>query len=214
MTTNNQDIINFKEIRVQKQLQSDHAIQRFYDEYLFFVNRYTNIREKVRASHLFRERMGVSHDAELSAQMEDLFLQWFAFDYVTIQGQTLFQQFLREQVSKQHASFLIQGALFLTSVLEPIVVSKVPNSFFLKGQIPLTNKQAIIKDVRGRFIDIQLGQAVWCRKIKSIGYDVLIGSFFVQDAKIIEQLHHSFDKKSKMTWRAFLKNYAIDYCLR
>ncbi|MEH7556512.1 nicotinate phosphoribosyltransferase [Priestia megaterium] len=212
MTEENHELINFNEIREQKQLQSDNAICDFYNQYFFFVNRYTNIREKVRASHLFKELVNLPHEAPLSDSHEQLFFQWFAFEYVTIQGKTLLQLFLADQAKQKTESFLIQGAFFLTSVLEPIIVSKVPNSFFLKGYTPLTNEQVIIKDVRGRFANLEEQQVIWIRKIKSIGYDVLIDSFFLGHKQRIEQLVTQYnDKKNAMTWRSFLKQQAIYY---
>ncbi|UZW67241.1 hypothetical protein OC195_06130 [Priestia flexa] len=85
MANNHQDIIDLIEIRKEKQSQTDDAIQSFYDEYVLFVMRYTNIREKVRASHLFRERTGLSQEQMQLSDKEYLFQHWFAFDYVTIQ---------------------------------------------------------------------------------------------------------------------------------
>ncbi|MGV6997627.1 hypothetical protein ACWA2C_02660 [Priestia megaterium] len=85
----------------------------------------------------------------------------------------------------------------MTSVLEPIIVSKVPNSFFLKGYTPLTNEQVIIKDVRGRFANLEEQQVIWIRKIKSIGYDVLIDSFFLGHKQRIEQLVTQYNDKKK-----------------
>ena len=76
------------------------------------MNRYTNIREKVRASHLFKELVNLPHEAALSDSHEQLFFQWFAFEYVTIQGKTLLQLFLADQAKQKTESFLIQGAFF------------------------------------------------------------------------------------------------------
>ena len=125
----------------------------------------------------------------------------------------MLQRFLADQAKQKTESFLIQGAFLSTSVLEPIIVSKVPNSFFLKGYTPLTNEQVIIKDVRGRFANLEEQQVIWIRKIKSIGYDVLIDSFFLGHKQSIEQLVTQYnDKKNAMTWRSFLKTAGYILC--
>ncbi len=211
MANNHQDIIDLIEIRKEKQSQTDDAIQSFYDEYVLFVMRYTNIREKVRASHLFRERTGLSQEQMQLSDKEYLFQHWFAFDYVTIQGRTLLQQFISEKAATRNETFLIQSALFLTSVLEPIIVSKVCESFYVKGYSPLTNKQVIIKDVKGRFKNTDVEKVLWVRKIKSLGYDVLVGSYFIQAEASMEKLHQSLNQNEKLTWRQFLKRYAVAY---
>ncbi|UIR29610.1 nicotinate phosphoribosyltransferase [Priestia flexa] len=211
MANNHQDIIDLIEIRKEKQSQTDDAIQSFYDEYVLFVMRYTNIREKVRASHLFCERTGLSQEQMQLSDKEYLFQHWFAFDYVTIQGRTLLQQFISEKAATRNETFLIQSALFLTSVLEPIIVSKVCESFYVKGYSPLTNKQVIIKDVKGRFKNTDVEKVLWVRKIKSLGYDVLVGSYFIQAEASMEKLHQSLNQNEKLTWRQFLKRYAVAY---
>ncbi|WP_210609321.1 nicotinate phosphoribosyltransferase [Priestia flexa] len=211
MANNHQDIIDLIEIRKEKQSQADEAIQSFYNEYLLFVMRYTNIREKVRAAHLFRERTGLSQKQMQLSDKEHLFQQWLAFDYVTIQGRTLLQQFISEKAATRNETFLIQSALFLTSVLEPIVVSKVCESFYVKGYSPLTNKQVIIKDVKGRFKNTDVEKVLWVRKIKSLGYDVLVGSYFIQAEASLEKLHQSLNQEEKLNWRQFLKRYSVTY---
>ncbi|UZW67242.1 hypothetical protein OC195_06135 [Priestia flexa] len=121
------------------------------------------------------------------------------------------QQFISEKAATRNETFLIQSALFLTSVLEPIIVSKVCESFYVKGYSPLTNKQVIIKDVKGRFKNTDVEKVLWVRKIKSLGYDVLVGSYFIQAEASMEKLHQSLNQNEKLTWRQFLKRYAVAY---
>ncbi|WP_110114150.1 nicotinate phosphoribosyltransferase [Bacillus sp. CGMCC 1.16541] len=211
-------IINFSIIREQKQEQADNGIIQFYEEFINFVKKYANIREKVRASYVFREKIGFSHDRELPAHLEETFYEWFAFDYVTVRGKTMLHFFLDEHKKKRSEPFLIQLALFLPSVWEPICVSKVPDSFFLKGYNPLTNESVIIKDVRGRFTEVKQNEILWVRKIKSIGYDVLISSrllYFDYTTYGMNELQAHFNrvqmKLDKPSWRTFFKMHAIEY---
>ncbi|MBM7701177.1 nicotinate phosphoribosyltransferase [Metabacillus iocasae] len=211
-------IVHFSSIREQKQAQADDGIIHFYSQVLSFVKRYANIREKVRASYLFREKVGFPHNQTLTSELEETFYDWFAFDYVTIQGKTMLHVFLDENKHEKQEPFFIQLALFLTSVWEPVYVSKVPDSFFVKGYNPLTNEPTIIKDVRGRFTEVKQGKILWVRKIKSIGYDVLVSSrlLYVDNTTcVITELHHRFMctqlQMEKPSWRTFFKMYAIEY---
>lgn len=202
------DLVSYRE---QKQLQAETNAERIYSLATDFVIRYSNIREKVRAKHLFRQQIYFHNELPLPKYLEELFQQWFLFDYHTIQGETMFSLFLKKHSTVLTEHEMILGAVFLTSYIEPFEIIEVDQE----------NRLLIVKETtEGKIFSITMianeitygskGEYVFLRRLPLVSKDWAIGPIFlVQSNELIRQVTSSFEQSKKnnpsLTWRAYLK---------
>ncbi|WP_378930160.1 hypothetical protein [Metabacillus herbersteinensis] len=169
--------------------------------------RNSNIREKVKAVHIFRDKVGCSIPRELTKLEEQLFLSWFSYDYKTIQGFTLYQVFLKNIDTKSIPFEAVFHALLMASVLEPFKIIEVNNDYFVALHL-MTNEQSIIKsnlDILYKRDDL-----VFLRCVPI--YDYLFSlhpGFQFNDEKRGALLKHF--QNTELSWRTFLKKHAIQF---
>ncbi|MGY4689190.1 hypothetical protein [Salibacterium sp. K-3] len=121
------NVPDFAKYRRQKQNQADHDLMELLDAYSEWLKHNTNLREKVRAKHLFAEQTG-QDPADLEEEpWRRLFEDWFAFDYITVIGSRLFDLFVKEKASMLPPARMQLAGLVLTAALEPFRVLEMEN---------------------------------------------------------------------------------------
>jgi hypothetical protein len=204
----NYDIIDFDSVKKKKQAQAEEVIVNLYEQFMDSLEKHANLREKVRAKHLFRVLTSVTEMDLLFKSVEEHFFHWFAFDYTNIQGLTMFQCFLQKQERKLTQPMLIQSALFLTAVLEPMVVEAVPEKHFIEVFDPYHEQKHLIK-IKGQ--QVQKNDYIFIRRVPTIGMSIQIGPLIkVSNFNVMMDLIKDYSK-TNLPWRTFLKKKAIQY---
>jgi hypothetical protein len=204
-------LIDFNSYRQQKQLQAEHNAASLFSLATDYSIRYSNIREKVRAKHLFRGQIHYSDELPLPKYLEDIFQQWFLFDYHTIQGETMFSLFLKQHSTKLSEPELVLGALFLATYLEPFKMVEINNEkrcFIVKEIVEEENQYTIIKT--SNVFDLKKGEYVFLRRLPLLNKDWAIGSVFpIETKELIDQLVDTYKQiklvNPSLTWRTYLK---------
>ncbi|RBW71439.1 hypothetical protein [Bacillus taeanensis] len=213
------DLINMEMLRKQKQQTYDAAIENLYDHYFFYLERRINIREKVRARHIFCNIVGIEPSHLLLERWEDHFEHWFAFDYRNIQGTTMFDRFLRENNTKWTEPMLKVSALFLLITLEPVVVTSGCKNNLLEVKNIFTAQNEQVKIMKNSIHDIHNGDLLLIRKIKSGFRMMMIGPYWKIDYDkanaVIQKIEKDFKNFQKefpgCAYRTFLKINGIHY---
>ncbi|MGM7720813.1 hypothetical protein [Metabacillus sp. Hm71] len=205
-TMNN--IIHFQELRKEKEHQLSSFICQHAASLHNYVARDVNIREKVKAKHIFSEKVGCIPTAIFSKMEEQLFLDWFAYDYVTIRGTTIYQTFVEQLSKKGHPLDRIVHALFMASALEPFKVIK-SDEHHIHAKKLLTGETCTIKSEANKYAAQE--DIIFLRSIPVFDQLLCISELYVQrnTKSIASMLQHL--EKSSDSWRTFLKKFAINY---
>ncbi len=113
-----QDVSNFKAYRDQKQTEADQALHELYESYFSWLEKNTNLREKVRAKHIFKEKTDMHPDKLNETSWLLQFEHWFAFDYVTVIGSRMFDLFVRKNQGYMTKKMLELSGLIMTSAIQ------------------------------------------------------------------------------------------------
>lgn len=201
--------------KLQKQIQGEESAKELIQTVEAFTERYANIREKVRAKDLFRKLLKIPSDSPLSSVHEQLFSEWFLFDYMTAQGLTMFNLFLKNHRQQLPEPKLILGALFLTSVFEPVQIVGVS-----VHQKEIKVKEFYSKEVRHiyygdiDFTSIACDQYYLVRKIPIVKRDFGIGNIYqMKNESALLNIEEQFEKLQPLSWRTFLKRNSIKFIL-
>lgn len=200
-------IVNLEQHRKEKETQLQSFLVKHVEEFEGYIVKNSNIREKVKAVHIFREKVGCSIPRELTKLEEQLFLNWFSFDYIIIQGFTLYQVFLKNIDKKSSPFDAVFHALFMASVLEPFKIIEV-NDDHLLAQHLMTNEKSTIKSNVATFFKSEDLVFLRCVPIYDYLYSLHAG-FQFNDVKREALLNHF--QQTELSWRTFLKKYAIQY---
>jgi hypothetical protein len=202
------DLNSFREI---KQLQGEKNAVQLYKLAGDYTERTANIREKVRAKHLFRKTLGLPPEAAFTSLQNEVFQNWFLFDYKTIQGSTMFSLFLKNNSRQLSEPDLIQGALFLTSAMEPIRIIKIDHNVITavgaESESPF----------QMRHMHRNLPETcewLFIRKIPIQMFDFAMGPVLpVKDKVTVDRMLDAYSEAKKkfpeLTWRAFLKTNVL-----
>jgi hypothetical protein len=214
------EIIHLHQYRLKKQRIAEEQIEDLYRQASEYALKETNIREKVRAKMIFAERFHLKEPSLVSKKAEDVFHQWFLFDYKTIKGQTLFFQFL--QSNKFSAPVKMMGALLLTAAQEPLLVTDIQageREIFIKGKSVIHDQEESVKTSIGRSTEgMHPGSFYFVRKVPLVTDAWIIGPVFeAADSDLREKIKADYHQKNHETgvlWRTFLKEEAPSYILR
>ncbi|SFQ08024.1 hypothetical protein SAMN05518683_11675 [Salibacterium halotolerans] len=153
------NVPDFEKHRREKQKQADHDLTALLDAYSNWLKHNTNLREKVRAKHMFAEQAGCDTQELEEEPWRRYFEDWFAFDYVTVIGSRLFDMFIKENSAVLPPSQIQLSGLVLTAALEPYKVLSLHNGAAtvsplwekeekrlssLTGDVPLSQKTSSI----------------------------------------------------------------------
>lgn len=204
------NIVQLASLRKEKEYQLISFINQHVNSIQGYVDRHVNIREKVKAKHIFSGKIGSETIPVFSNLQEQLFIDWFTYDYLTIRGMTIYQTFVTQQGNNRHPLDPVVHALFMASVLEPFKVIKSAETHIYAEKL-LSGEQCKIKIHSNRVVPYQ-DEVIFLRSIPVFDQFICISDIFVQreKASILNLLTH-LDKESE-GWRTFLKKFAIKYC--
>lgn len=201
------NIISIQKMRREKEIQQSAFIIEQVELIQNYVNRYVNIREKVKAKYIFSEIVGCGHAHIFSKIEEQLFLDWFTFDYITIKGKTMYQTYA-EHGHRTHPLHSIVHALFMASVLEPFKVIKSEENHIYAKKI-VTGEHCTIKTMMK---DMKYNDhTVFLRSLPVLDQLLCISEIFVpHDMKLNNLVDQGVTNTDN--WRTYLKKFAIKYC--
>ncbi|MBM7606147.1 hypothetical protein JOC75_004177 [Metabacillus crassostreae] len=203
-------IVDLKLIRQEKEDRLITFAAQHIGELHYFVNRKVNIREKVKAKHIFRNKNSIK-TIEFTDDQELLFRDWFTFDYLTLKGLTIYQSYVSSQASKLHPLHSVIHALFMACVLEPFRVIKVDNDHIHAEKLLTKEVVEINIKLLNKSRDMKEKENIFIRTIPIYDQLLCISEVYVQrDKEVISRLLKDIEK-SEENWRTFLKKYSIKY---
>lgn len=202
------NIVYFQTLRKEKENQLSMFIVQHVESIQSYVDRHVNIREKVKAKHIFSEKVGCKRPPVFSKIEEQLFLDWFTYDYVTIRGTTIYQAYVEHTNKVRHPLDAVVHALFMASVLEPFKIKKSVENHIYAEKL-LTGEQCKIKKLsKCKMLNDEI---IFLRSVPVLDQLLCISEIFVQsDEETINNLLLQY-KKSTDSWRTFLKRFSIKY---
>ncbi|MGM0874948.1 MAG: hypothetical protein ACQEWV_09115 [Bacillota bacterium] len=203
------NIVYFQTIRKEKENQLSTFVAQHVESIHRYVDRHVNIREKVKAKHIFSEKVGCDRSPVFFKIEEQLFLDWFTYDYITIRGTTIYQLYVEHTSRVRHPLDAVVHALFMASVLEPFKVIKVDNKHIYAEKL-LTGEQCTIK-MLSKCKMLKDGEIIFLRSVPVLDQLLCISEVFTQsDEEIVNNLVLQFEKSTD-SWRTFLKKFSIEY---
>jgi hypothetical protein len=213
----NDHLLDLSMYRQQKQRVAEEQVETLYNDSRRFAERETNIREKVRAKMLFMKRFNVNEQLINSERVQQVFREWYLFDYKTIKGDTLFFQYLRAEENNLSESLKIVGALFLTAPWVPVKLKGIDNTTSLEVLDIIQGKVEHVKGNNVQIPHLREDTIFFMRKIPLVLTQWLIGPCFLlgNDKKLLslQKEYESMNRKNGVLWRAFLKETAPRYIL-
>lgn len=203
------NIIDFEAIRKEKEEQLLTLTLEHASQLQNYINKNVNIREMVKAKHIFNAKVERNRSVPFSSLEDLLFQDWLKHDYLTIRGTTIYQEFIH-QFSKANGIHPLQQvlhALFMASVLEPFKVIKFEEHHIYAEKI-LTGEQAFIYVTSP--LEITTNKIVFFRSIPIFTQLLCISDLFAVDEEKMNKFFLDFHK-SQDSWRTFLKKNAIKY---
>jgi hypothetical protein len=214
------DLLDLSQYRIKKQSIAEEQIDEIYQHAYQYALKETNIREKVRAKMIFAKRFQLNESSLMSTKAEEVFHQWFLFDYKTIKGQTLFFQFLQSRRLSEPVKMM--GALLLSAALEPVRVKEiqtVDGELFMIGEnIMHDRKESLKTSLDGLKEEIMEDSLYFMRKVPLVTEQWLIGPVFQAESPglqtVIKNQYHQKNHETGILWRTFLKEEAPSYILK
>jgi hypothetical protein len=203
------NIVHIQTLRKEKEDQLSTYVFQHAAIVKSYVDRQVNIREKVKAKYIFSEKVGCERSSVFTKIEEQLFLDWFIFDYLTIKGTTNYQSYLSQSSNKRHSLDAVVHALFMASVLEPFKVIKF-NDSHIHAEKLITGERCTIKTLsKNKIVDGE--DIIFLRSVPVFDQLLCISEIFVQtDQKTIGDIVSHFEKSTE-SWRTFLKKFSIKY---
>ncbi|MCM3162795.1 hypothetical protein [Metabacillus litoralis] len=203
------NIVYLHNLREEKENQLVSFVSKHISATHMYVERQVNIREKVKAKHIFSEQISLEKGVVFSSLQEKLFNDWFTYDYVTISGMTIYQNYIKNANGQKHPLDSVVHALFMASVLEPFKVIKTVGENIHAKKL-LTGEECVIKTDR-KVEEVAPSSILFLRSIPLLDGQLCVSNIFIQqDDTLIDALLTEY-KKSSESWRTFLKKYSIKY---
>lgn len=206
-------LVDLQKVKKNKQKVIQNTFVDLYDWMFTFVQYEANLREKVRAKHLFCHKLGLDNNKELDPSLQVHFEHWLLFDYVTVVGSRLFDLFVRAKKSDMSKQMLeLSGILMLTHLELFQVHDNKDDTVSVHPIFDETNK--IIEASPYLFEpDVKVGDLVFMR-ISMVGFEKrIIGPTTVLappfEEKIIEELKSVYNQ-GRPEYRRYLKEYGVD----
>jgi hypothetical protein len=204
------DVLDFELLRNKRQIKSDKAILSLYHSYLNFLKKEVNIREKVRAKHVFRLTFQVAKEEVDTAIWEPHFWNWFAFDYTNVMGTSMFSLYLKQQRVHMSETDLMISAILMTVKFEPIILKDNANGSLWNGIDPTTNEKATYY-VPSEQQKVNKEDLIFLRSVRSGVRKLVVGPVLrmKNDTKdeILCKIKDNF-KREHDNWRLYLKKHS------
>lgn len=108
-------VIDFKKERQFKQSQYDRVYQSLQERVSFFAERMLNVREKVRAKHIFHHLTGATAQQVEVSPWDAHFAAWLAYEYLNIQGKRVLERFLETERDRlDEEEWFVAGRLLVS----------------------------------------------------------------------------------------------------
>jgi hypothetical protein len=216
---NDKEIIDFQALREKKENQAETAVSSLYHDYMTFLYRELNIREKVRAKHLFCNLAEIPPETLRNSEWEACFFHWLAFDYKNITGGSLLQLYLDQHKKITGEHIYIIGALLMASVIEPAFANEQKSNKNLIVESTFEGGLSSLKGLDGSFSEIEIGDLIFIRKVRLAQSYLQLGPIIkiplIKQKGILQRLQNDYGqmkfKNDELTWRAFLKLHVVKY---
>ena len=198
--------------RQRRQAEADRCLESLLEAFKAWKEENTNLREKVRAKHLFAEQTGITVDQVEKKPWDMLFEEWFSYDYVTIIGTHLFDMFLKQTLTERTRMDLQLGGLLLTASWIPGELNEKNYWDRAVGGQEFSNRLQqdtalepavssiwLVRTARVGFEDTRLGQAVPLR-VSVEGFQALM----LEAEKAYQKEEHiRWHKEKGASWLQF-----------
>ncbi|WP_280769954.1 hypothetical protein [Salipaludibacillus daqingensis] len=204
-------LVDFQKVKSNKQQVLQNTFADLYDWMFTFIQSEANLREKVRAKHLFCHKIGLSNKEELDPSMQVHFEHWLLFDYVTVVGSRLFDIFVRTKQNEMTKQMLELCGILMLMHFVPVRICEVKKehvkmfSLFDEKEIEVS-PYLFEPDVNKNDLAFMRLSMIGFEK-KIIGPTIVIDPSFEQ--KIIKELTNVY-KQGQPEYRRYLKEYGID----
>ncbi|WP_416151526.1 hypothetical protein ACM26V_11345 [Salipaludibacillus sp. HK11] len=206
-------LVNLEKVKKNKQKVMYETFSDLYDWMFTYVQSEANLREKVRAKHLFCHKLGLDNKKELPPSLQLHFEHWLLFDYVTVVGSRLFDLFVRAKKDEMSKRMLELSGILMLMHLEPFRIRKV------EGQeiscTPLFKPEGKRIEARPFLFktEFEEGKIVFAR-ISTIGFEKrIIGPSALilpmYEEQIIDKLNGIYNQ-GHQEFRRYLKEYGVD----
>lgn len=212
MVENDTPIVHLHKFRNKKQLQGEEASFQLIEKVKRYSERHLNIREMVRAKHIFKLHLQLKEEDEIPSSMYQLFTDWLIFDYQTIHGVSVFQLFLQRQRTQMHEYEMIQAALCMAAVMEPLLITNYDGKTIVGYDLNEEEQVVSLNKVEHSSLTIVRGTVVFLRRIPGIKNNFAFTPLLLcQDVHPFSELRTNYQRMGKKdTLRSFLKHRALD----
>lgn len=132
------EIPDFQAYKKQQQAEADDALLSLQRRFSAWTDLHINLREKVRAKHLFEDWTGCPTAFLEQGPWNIYFLDWMKYDYKSVAGSRLFDQFIKAEAASLSSTQRQLAALIMVSALEPFKIETCEESV-IKGRFFLDN---------------------------------------------------------------------------
>jgi hypothetical protein len=212
-------LVDFLAERHAKQRFYDDIHQKLMDDFFEFTCQSLNLREKVRAKHLFRNRVNISSEVLLHPSWEAQYGIWFMLEYQNIKGERMIEKYLSEKHASLSEEELHLAAYWMATYPSVYKVAEEwQDGYRLVDLWTDVEIDATLK--RDEFVQKEfiVDQYIFARVVKVgfihcfIGPYALVSKDKVQDIKL--NMEKSFDQSkeenSPWSWRLFMQHHGIE----
>ncbi|WP_096189769.1 hypothetical protein [Evansella halocellulosilytica] len=204
-------LVDFQKMKEKKQSDAENTLLDLYESLFQYIEKEANLREKVRAKHIFAHKVGIPKGEPMASDIHMHFEHWFAFDYITVVGSRMFDLFIRDKKETMSKKMLELSSFLLLMTFEPVRLQETEKNYVnYKSIITKENKQAtpFIFPIEGKYDDIVLIRTVQTGfKQMMIGPTIPLNDHGA--ALITKKLENH--QNSVIHKRKYLKEYGIDY---
>lgn len=211
MVENDTPIVHLHKFRDKKQLQGEEASFQLIEKVKRYSERHLNIREMVRAKHIFKLHLQLKEEDEIPSSMYHLFTDWLIFDYQTIHGVSVFQLFLQRQRNQMREYEMIQAALCMAAVMEPLLITNYDGKTIVGYDLNEEEQVVSLNNVEHSSLTIVRGTVVFLRRIPGIKNNFAFPlSYYVKMFILLVNYVQTIKEWAKRYIEVFLKHRALD----
>ncbi|WP_027416849.1 hypothetical protein [Aneurinibacillus terranovensis] len=212
-------LVDFLAERHSKQRHYDGLCQKLLNDLREHGCQTLNLREKVRAKHLFRNRIQLSSEALLLPFWEAQYGMWFLLEYQNIKGERIIEKYLLEHHPKLSEEELHLAAYWMAAYPSVYKVEEEWKEGY--RLVDLWSEQTIdVTLKRDEFVrrEFIVGQYLFARVVKVGFIHCFLGPYaLLNKEKIVdikksmeESFYQSKEENSQWSWRLFMQHHGIE----
>ncbi|GAB7388856.1 hypothetical protein BSNK01_26940 [Bacillaceae bacterium] len=213
-----QRVIDFAQEREARQRAYCEAEKSFFQGLQKFAEQNVNLREKVRARHIFRALTGASAEELVLPRWEAQFESWFLLEYLNIKGRKILERYIEEKRQElNEAEITVAAHLLVTYPSVYLLCERRDDAYKLReiwreGESPV---QWVAAERLGG--PAAVGDYLFAR-IAKVGFiEQAVGTTTLLNEKGIpalkEQMRKKYEEFRKKTaggsWRLFMQRYGV-----